>query len=150
MSSILQQAGFEWLWLKRTQICKAGMFSNLQWVTQTTKEDKLPTCGMLSAVLKTQNKVQIRLEGSCQPLNLLMFCTLTDVQDERREKRARRETNRYQRAHMRTREQHRSPTYFSESPSWADEQVYRHGDTSNNAVCLLSQQLFGRNRDKAS
>lgn len=114
MKSILQKAGFEWLWLKQTQICKAGMFSNLQWVTPTTKEDKLQTCGMLSLMLSllSTNKLQIWLEGSCQPLNPLMFRSLTDMQDESRDKTARWETIRHQRALMRKRVQHRSPTFL--------------------------------------
>lgn len=46
---------------------------------------------------------QIGLEGSCQPLNPLMFASLTDVREESRHKTARRETKRHQRAPMRKR-----------------------------------------------
>lgn len=99
------------------------MFSNLQWVTPTTKEDKLATCGMLSVVLSllNTNKLQIWLEGSCQPLKPLMFGPLTDVQEESRAETVRRETMRHRRALMRIRVGRRS---FLSRSSGSDEQGF--------------------------
>lgn len=134
-----KKAGFEKLWLKRTQICNAGMFSNLQWVTPTTKEDKLATCGMLSVVLSllNTNKLQIWLEGSCQPLKPLMFGSMTDVQEESRAETARRETIRHRRALMRKGVGRRS--FLSCSPG-SDEQVFRCSGTSKSTGTVCRNQ----------
>lgn len=90
---------------------------------------------MLSVVLSllNTNKLQNWLEGSCQPLKPVMFRPLTDVQEESRDKTARPETIRRQRALVRKRVQHRS--FLSCSPG-SDEQVFRCSDASKTTVSL--------------